>query len=86
MAEVTPLFPPEGPHHSGMSGAEDDELALLIACGAAIEQIARRLGRDLEHVYRDLLTLRLELDEEIGCWSPPRPLGWGDAGPSRHDP
>lgn len=60
--EVIPLFassPSEGAHV-----VDDDELALLVACGATIDQIARRLGRDLEQVYRDLVSLKLALDDE----------------------
>ena len=60
--EVIPLFaarPDAGPET-----VDDDDLALLVACGATIDQIARRLGRDLQQVYRDLVSLKLALDDE----------------------
>jgi hypothetical protein len=60
--EVIPLFRP--PLDEVPGTVNDEELALLVACGATIEQIARRLGRDLEQVYRDLVSLKLALDEE----------------------
>ena len=61
--EVIPLF--HGREREGARAVDDDELALLVACGATIEQIARRLGRDLEQVYRDLVSLKLALDDEV---------------------
>ena len=60
--KVIPLF--ASSPAEGAQVVDDDELALLVACGATIDQIARRLGRDLEQVYRDLVSLKLALDDE----------------------
>lgn len=58
-ADVIRLFPArEAPV------VDEGRLALLVACGATIEQIARRVGRSLELVYRDLVALRVRLDAE----------------------
>lgn len=58
-ADVIRLFPArEAPE------VDEGRLALLVACGATIEQIARRVGRSLELVYRDLVALRVRLDAE----------------------
>ena len=66
--EVIPLFP-QGSEPSERV-PDDDELALLIACGATIERIAHRLGRDLAEIYRDLVALRLALEEELPAADP----------------
>ena len=71
--EVIPLFAPRP--ENGQEIVDDDELALLVACGATIDQIARRLGRDLQQVYRDLVSLKLALDDESTTGAPrPSPL------------
>ena len=44
---------------------KEDDLALLVACGLAIEEIAERLGTSLDVVYRRLLQLGIELSGEV---------------------
>lgn len=66
VADVIRLYPARE-----VPEVDEGRLALLVACGATIEQIAHLAGRSLEHVYRDLVALRLKLvaeSEDFGAF------------------